>query len=401
MAQGKIRLSERDLLRVGTEYQAYTLYDWWPQAGGMMGPNTFWNVDYGKRNRLDVFGEWETRWSPACLSQMGIRSDMVQSNAAAVQGYNAAAIWATDAAAFNALDRQRTDLNWDVTALTRYKPDAMQTFEAGYARKSHSPNLYQRYPWSTQPMATLMNNFVGDGNGYVGNVGNVELKPEVANTFSASGDWHDAEMEKWNLKATGYYTYVQNYIDAQRCNFGQCGGTTNLVTTTNFVNLQYINQSAQLFGMDLSGRTMLVNTNDYGNFSGMTVFNYVRGSNLTTGDNLYNIMPPNMKLALVQHLDSWSNTAEIQLVNAKTQVSQVRNEIPTGGYSLLHLRSSYEWKQARLDLGIENVFNHHYALPLGGAYVGQGASMTSNGIPWGVVVPGMGRSINTSLNASF
>ena len=39
-----------------------------------------------------------------------------------------------------------------------------------------------------------MNNFVGDGNGYVGNL---DLKPEVANTVSVTGDWHDAEQEAW------------------------------------------------------------------------------------------------------------------------------------------------------------------------------------------------------------
>ena len=36
-------------------------------------------------------------------------------------------------------------------------------------------------------------------------------------------------------------------------------------------------------------------------------------------------------------------------------------------------------------------------MALGGAYLGQGASMTSKGIPWGVVVPGMGRSFNLAL----
>jgi iron complex outermembrane receptor protein len=73
----------------------------------------------------------------------------------------------------------------------------MQLFEAGFARKSRSPNLYQRYLWSTQPMAMLMNNFVGDGNGYVGNL---DLKPEVAHTVSASGDWHDAEQKDWRCQ---------------------------------------------------------------------------------------------------------------------------------------------------------------------------------------------------------
>jgi iron complex outermembrane receptor protein len=65
------------------------------------------------------------------------------------------------------------------------------------------------------------------------------------------------------------------------------------------------------------------------------------------------------------------------------------------------LRSSYEWKQLRLDLGVENLLNHYYAQPLGGAYLGQGAAMTSLGIPWGTVVPGPGRSINIGLSMRF
>ncbi len=398
LVQGNIVLSERDVFRTGAEFQNYTLYDWWPQAGGMMGPNTFWNVDYGKRDRLDVFGEWEANWSPAWVSLLGMRSDTVNSNAAPVQGYNAAAIWAADAAAFNALDRAHTDRNWDVTALARYTPKTTQTFDVGYARKSHSPNLYQRYPWATQPMASLMNNFAGDGNGYIGNV---DLQSEVAHTLSASGDWHDADKEQWALKASSYYTHVQNYIDARRCDFGQCGGAANLVTTSGFVNLQYVNQAARLYGLDVSGNTRLGSAGAYGSFSANGVLNYVRGENRSSGDNLYNIMPLNLKLAVVQRLGGWSNSAEVQLVDAKTRISQVRNEIPTGGYSLFNLRSSYEWKQGRLDIGIENVFNRFYALPLGGAYVGQGASMASTGIQWGVAVPGMGRSINAALNMRF
>ena len=398
LVKGNIIISEKDILRVGIETQNYTLYDWWPQAGGMMGPNTFWNVDYGQRDKLDLFGEWEARWSSEWLTQLGVRSDTVKTNAAAVQGYDNGALWVSDAVAFNALDHQHTDNNWDMTALARYVPNATENFEAGYARKSRSPNLYQRYPWSTQPMATLMNNFVGDGNGYIGN-GN--LTPEVAHTFSGTGDWHDADKEKWGGIATGYYTYIQDYIDAQRCNFGQCGGSANVNATTGFLNLTYVNQSAQLYGIDVSGHALLGSSNSYGSFSGTGVLNYVRGVNLSTGDNLYNIIPLNTKLAITEHLGGWSNTAEVQLVAAKTQVSQVRDEVQTGAYNLFNLRSSYEWKQARLDIAIENVFNRYYSMPLGGVYVGQGASMAINGIPWGVAVPGMGRSINTSLNVRF
>ena len=397
MTQGNLILSEQDILRIGAEYQQYTLNDWWPQAGGTMGPNTFWNVDFGTRDRFDLFGEWERFWNPAWMSQLGIRSDTVQANAGAVQGYNAAAQWAADAASFNALERSRTDRNWDATALARYIPDDTSTFEAGYARKSHSPNLYQRYPWSTNTMASLMNNFVGDGNGYIGNM---YLRPEVAHTLSATGDWHDAEKEQWTVKTTAYYTHVQDYIDARRCDFGGCGGSANLHTRNGFVNLQYANHHARLYGLDLSAQTQL-GSNAYGDFSATGLLNYVRGENKTTGDDLYNIMPPNLKLALIRQQDAWTNTAEIQLVDAKTKISQVRNEMQTAGYGLLNLRSRYAWEWARLDVNIENALNHHYELPLGGAYLGQGASMSSKSIPWGVVVPGMGRSINTALNVSF
>lgn len=398
-AQGNIILSERDILRLGAEYQYYSLFDWWPPVGGSMGPNTFWNVDYGQREKIDAFAEWEASWNPQWTSLLGMRSDTVRTGAGPVQGYDngLAGLWGDDAAVFNALHRDRTDYNWDLSALARYTPDATRTYEAGYARKSRSPNLYQRYAWATNAMAALMNNFVGDGNGYVGNVG---LKPEVANTVSVTGDWHDAGTKQWGVKATAYYTYIQDYIDAKRCDFGQCSAE-NVSATNSFVILQYVNQDAQLYGLDLSGHRVLAETDGFGSFTATGLMNYVRGENRTTGDDLYNIMPLNGKLALENRWGALTTTAEIQLVAAKTHLSRVRNEIQTDGYSLLNLRSSYEWKHARLDFGIENLFDRFYSLPLGGAYVGQGASMTSSGIPWGIPVPGRGRSINISLNMHF
>jgi iron complex outermembrane receptor protein len=398
LLQGNLILFERDILRLGTELQNYTLYDWWPAVGGVMGPNDFWNVDYGQRNKIDLFVEWEATWSPAWTTQLGVRNDNLMTDAAPVQGYDNSlgGLWGEEAAAFNALERQQTDHNWDATVLTRYTPDSRQSFEAGFARKSRSPNLYQRYPWSTNAMVALMNNFVGDGNGYIGNV---DLKPEVANTLSLTGSFHDPDQRQWELKATGYYTYVQDYIDARRCDFGQCSAE-NLTSTSGFVFLQYVNQAARLYGLDLSGQ-LLLGQSAYGKFTGSGLLNYVRGENRTSGDNLYNIMPLNAKFSLVHSFETWTNTAEVQLVAAKTEVSQVRNEVPTAGYGLVNLRSSYSWKRLRLDFDIENLFDRFYAMPLGGAYVGQGSSMTSNGVPWGIPVPGRGRSFNVALNLSF
>jgi iron complex outermembrane receptor protein len=94
---------------------------------------------------------------------------------------------------------------------------------------------------------------------------------------------------------------------------------------------------------------------------------------------------------------------EVVMVKDKDRTSDTRNEIQTKGYSLLNLRSSYNWKQARLDLAVENLFDKQYALPLGGAYVGQGTTMMASTMPlgWGTAVPGMGRSVNVGLTLKY
>lgn len=400
LLKGSIELSATDTLRVGTDFQNYRLDDWWPPVGsapGSMCCNNFWNIRDGKRDRLGFFAEWEAQWNPQWLTLAGIRSDTVTADAGPVQGYSAGS-YAANAARFNARDHQRQDHNLDWTLLSRYTADATQTYEAGFARKTRSPNLYERYPWSTFTMAALMNNFVGDGNAYIGNL---DLKPEVAHTFSGTADWHAADKATWGLKATGYLTYVDDFIDAKRCNLTGCGGATNLTKTDAYVSLQYVNQSAQLYGFDLSGHGLLGRTEDFGSFTVTGALSYVRGKNRTTGDNLYHMMPLNLKLALVNRLWGWTSTAEFQWVDDKNLVSQVRNEMQTTAYSLLNLRSSYEWKYARIDVGLENALNKFYLQPLGGAYLGQGNSMTSNGIPWGMSVPGKGRSFNVALNLKF
>lgn len=399
-------LSERDTLRVGGEYQQYRFSDWWDPTGAGMWPNTFWDINGGQRDRYAAFAEWDARWSPQWLSQLGIRHETVKMNTGTVQGYNPN--YAAEADAFNALDRSRTDNNWDMTALARYTPTADQTFEFGYARKTRSPNLYERFAWSTGGMAMNMINMAGDGNGYVGNL---DLKPEVAHIFSATADWHDAGQQNWGLTLTPYYTYVQDYINARRCSAGDtafvgtsgCTVAGNLTSTSQFVYLKYVNQDARLYGLDVSGYFPLAKTSGYGNYTVTGVLNYVRGKTAGgTGDDLYNIMPLNAKLAVVQRLGQWTNTAEVQLVDAKTKVSQIRNELKTGGYGLLNLRSSYEWKQIRLDVGVDNVFDKFYDYPLGGAYVGQGRTMPpTGGAAYGIAVPGMGRSIYTGINIKY
>jgi iron complex outermembrane receptor protein len=408
-----INLTQQDLLRVGGELQQYRLNDWWPASGGGMMPGTFWNINSGERDRTALFGEWEKQHNKQWTTLLGMRYEQVKTNAGDVRGYNPSInssgvapniMWSyqmRDGDAFNALNRSKTDNNWDMTALAKYTASAMQDIEFGFARKVRSPNLYERYTWSSWQMAALMNNFVGDGNGYLGDV---NLKPEKAHTVSATFDWHAANRD-WEFKATPYYTQVADYIDAIQWNATTAAARTPL-QANQFTVLKYANQSARLYGIDLSGKMPLGKTS-FGDIGLKGLLNYTNGKNRDTGDDLYNIMPLNAKLTLTQQQGGWNNALELVMVKAKDDVSDVRNEIKTPSYNLLNLRGSYSWKQVRLDFGIENLLNKLYYLPLGGAYAGQGTTMAgtpnaTGSVPaWGTAVPGAGRSLYAGVNYKF
>ena len=396
-----IILSSRDMLKIGAELQHYDLDDWWDPSGRGMWPDTFENINNGQRDRTALFAEWEAQWDPQLFTLLGVRGEQVDMDADDVQGYNSS--YNGDAAAFNASDRDITDHNIDLTALTRYTVDEMSTIELGYAQKTRSPNLYERYTWSTGGMAMRMINWAGDGNGYVGNV---DLDPEISHTVSATLDLHDATQSQWGLQLTPYYTYVDDYIDAKRCSEtnmskGSMCNTANTIGSDKFVYLQFVNQSAHLYGLDISGFYPIAEHTSFGSFTFTGIISYVSGENEDTNDDLYNMMPLNAKLAVVQDWGKWSNTVELELVDKKDDVNDTRNEMETGGYGLLNLRSSYEWKDVRIDVGVENVFDKFYEDPLGGAYMGQGQTMSGDGVDWGTPVPGMGRSVYAGVNYKF
>jgi iron complex outermembrane receptor protein len=120
-----------------------------------------------------------------------------------------------------------------------------------------------------------------------------------------------------------------------------------------------------------------------GDFTLHNTISYVRGKNDSTDDNLYNIMPLNATVRLEYSKQAWTGTLEWQVVDDKDKVSAVRNEVQTSGYSLLSMRGSYTWKGLRLDLGVDNVRDKGYDMPLG------------------VAVPGMGRSAYMGVSYSF
>jgi iron complex outermembrane receptor protein len=400
--KAEIPLSGVDLVRIGSEFHHQGLDDWWPPLAGsmMMGPDTYWNINGGRRDRLGTFVEWEHRWDRSWTTMLGARNDVVWMDTGKVQPYSTDSCLmmmgmmcmmsnpdAAAATAFNAQDHARTDVNFDITAMARYEPSANETYEFGYARKTRSPNLYERYAWGVGGMATTMIGWYGDGNGYTGNP---DLDPEVGHTLSFTTGWHDRDRSTWGLKVTPYYTYVEDYIDADY---------VAAQSDANFVSLRFANHDARLYGVNVSGTTLLWESKGVGRFDLSGVLGYVNGENLDSGDTLYHMMPFNARIALQHRLGNWSSALEMVAVNRKSDLNDLRNEPVTPGYALINMRTSYEWQNFRVDLGVDNVFDQLYYPPLGGVdWAGYKAGGQVGPID---AVAGEGRSFNAGVTVKF
>lgn len=389
------------VIRIGNELRGQHMDDWWPALPGsmMMGPLDYKNINGGERIRLGTYAEWEHQWSRAWSTLLGVRNDVVWTDTGDVQPYSldpcgmmmmGMCMGNPDLAvanAFNARDRSKTDVNFDVTALVRYEPSDVSTFEAGYARKTRSPNLYERYAWGTGNMAMSMIGWFGDVNGYVGNI---DLKPEIAHTASFTAGWHDPGKRLWEVKATPYFTYVEDFIDVDR--IGSFTGSTG----DTFAKLRFANHDARLYGVNVSGKARIYSDPIVGQFALGATIGYVHGER-TDGGALYHIMPLNAKLELTHRLGGWSSGIELVAVDDKERIDLNRNEPMTPGYALVNLRTGYEWSNVRIDLGIDNLFDRAYYPPLGGMDYADYKALGGRIGP----VPGIGRSFNAGVTVKF
>jgi iron complex outermembrane recepter protein len=398
-----IPLSTLHVVKIGTDYNNYRLNDWWPPVSasvGGMGNETFINVNNGQRDRVGIFAESDYQWSEKLSTQFGIRSDIVMMNTGNVKGYNSDANTTIandpiDAAAFNALNHEKTDANFDLTALAKYENDQYSEFEIGYTRKTRSPNIYERYSWAggygstfTGPisMDMAMINWFGDGAGYVGNI---NLKPEVAHTISATSTLHDAAKKEFEIKFTPYYTKVNDYIDVDYLGVGTGTGYADIQL------LRFANHDAHLFGADLSGYASLWNNVDMGTGTIKSNIGITRGFR-DDGGSLYHMMPFHANMSLDHTIGGLNSGIDIQAVAQKSAVDDTRREPLTPGYALVDLRTGYAFtKNIRLDGAITNLFDTAYALPLGGIDVVNYTKISYTPLQ------GMGRSYNVALNLKF
>ncbi|MEL5849670.1 MAG: TonB-dependent receptor [Candidatus Igneacidithiobacillus chanchocoensis] len=391
-------LSAQDLLRSGIDFSRYHLDDWWTPVPGnrMMGPEVFWNIRDGREYHYDLFTDWTRHWDRQWMSRVGLRYDITTENTGPVQGYNSMmygnpAIPTSLPGQFNRADRARNFGNWDLSAILRYQATANTQWELGFARNVQSPNLYELYAWSSNPMAMSMNGWFGDGNGYIGNR---QLRAQTANVLSLR---FATQGSDWHLHITPYVNYVQNYIGVQRCST-QLGGAcaaANAQAQTGFVYLQFSNQNALFWGVNAEASTQIASTKTVGDFFLDANLAYIHGENLSLDVPLYRMMPVNGTLTLRQNWGHWQNWIRETLVAGKTRVDPIRNELPTPGYGLLEIGTRWHSGPWQASLRLENLLNQLYFQPLGGVYLGQ------KPFAYGTPVPGPGRSVNLDLSYQF
>ena len=389
-------MSDMSTVKIGVELQLYGLDDKWESNSsgeGMMSGNNFYNINNGERDRFDLYTQLDRVWSTNWLSSVGLRYGMVKTDAGEFQGYNNTDMMgsnqATDSAAFNNSDRSKTDHNIDVSILSKFTPKKSSSIEFGYTMKTMSPNLYQRYTWSTWTMAANMNNLFGDGNGYVGNV---NLKPETAHKIGFLIDHQDLNGD-WMFKVNPFYSYINDYIDAENTSASRSDG---------YRNLKFHNHDATIAGIDIAAKRQIFKNTSLGNYDLFAKFNYQRGRNLDNSTDLYNLMPVNLSLGLNHAKNNWKNSFVVKLVDKKDKVDTVRQERETSSFAVADFYTSYQLQSFEIAGSIENIFDRMHDNPLGGEYIGQGATM-STGVSraTGTQTPGIGRSINISIAYLF
>ncbi len=327
-----------------------------------------------ERARVGCYAEWQAEWTERWTTLLGVRSDTVWSDAADVRQWFNMGMIPGDAAAFNARDHSLMDANFDAMACVRFTPNESSSYELGFARKNRSPNLVERYLWT--PLSASAGQ--ADGRTYLGNL---DLDPETSHQFSAAARWHGT---RWQVQITPFYNIVSDYI--QGSPIARLDGNGRSV-------LQYQNLSrADLYGAEAATQYAFTT-----NLTLRSTASYVRGRDLDNEDDLYRIAPLHGDVRLEYRVAGWHGRAVVEWAARQDRTARYNNEPETPGYALLHLETGYRFNQYFAALiGLENVFDEHYADHLGGIN-----RVTGSDVAVGERIPGAGRFVYVSANVSF
>lgn len=324
-----------------------------------------------QRWRAGTYLEWQADWTERWITTLGIRNDTVGASTRNLNRWLPAS--AADAAAFNALDHDFVDANFDVTATARFEANDFSTFELAFARKNRAPSLLERFLWT--PLSASAGQ--ADGRSYLGNA---ILEPETSHQFAATAGFHG---ERWHVNVTPFYNLVSDYIQGTPIN--------RLVGGLPVLQWRNVGR-ADLYGVDGSADYAF---NDHltarGNLS------YVRGINRDNGDNLYRIAPLHGTVGLDHTWKRWKSSVEVALVARQDDVAAYNLEPVTPGYALLNLRTGYEFPRGlSVELGLENITDQFYTDHLGGINAVGGSD-----VPVGNRIPGAGRFVYVAGRVKF
>jgi iron complex outermembrane receptor protein len=269
--------------------------------------------------------------------------------------------------------------------LARYDANQYAAFEFGYARKNRSPNLYERYTWSTGMMAASMIGWFGDGNMYYGNVA---LKPETGNVVSGTLLLHGHAPKPWEVKLIPHLNYIQDYIDVDVASMGMMGLGTPL--------LRFANHDARIYGGDVSGFATLWRSDAVGTGKLSAGGAWLHGARTDKDTPLYQMMPLNLRLGFDEEMKALNVGVGSELVDRKSRLDPNRIELRTPGYALFHVHAIYKTRHVQGGFRADNLFNRLYEMPLGGNNIDI-YSATGNMTP----VTGRGRSVSINLTAMF
>jgi len=208
-------------------------------------------------------------------------------------------------------------------------------------------------------------------------VGNPELKPSK-NTELDLGIKHSTD--KALIKATAFYSFVQDYITVHR----QSGSPDAR---------SYENVDAQFFGGEVDLRLSL--TQELFLFGGMS---YVQARKETKPEknirssNVAEIPPLKTRLALRYDKGIYFGEVETILLATQNRVDRDLNEQKTSGYGVVNVKVGGNFKGFTLTTGIDNVFDKKYFEHL--SYLRNPFAM-----PPSVKVPEPGRTFY--INASY
>ncbi len=286
------------------------------------------------RERIGLFGEWDSGTNSGWRSSYGLRVDHVMSDAGNIASNFAPSN--ADRIAFNARDHQIDDTNVDFTAQWSWAASKALEYQIGLARKSRSPSLLERYLWT--PLSASAGQ--ADGRTYLGNL---DLDPEVSHQLSLGLAFKRDGLE---LHPALFYNRVSDFIQGMPIARRDAAGLPVL---------QYQNLEAELYGLDGSWRWALDSNLALGG-----TLSYVRAENTETGDNLYRIAPLNGRIYADLKQGAWNHRAEVRAAAAQDEVAAYNGERETSAWAVLDLHTRWKHGPWQVSAGVENLLDAEY-----------------------------------------